>query len=110
MLADPDLALLQEEQAVDEHAGDRDQAQAKRQAPHGLQRAVVVVLAGLAEDGQQDADDGRVNEVAPALRAARMRGLTSQASSCSSPATSIAALATTALATMKMPSSLPLTH
>ena len=65
----PDLGLLEEEEAVDEHEGHGDQADAKGDSPDGVQGAMVVLAAGLAEDCQQDAQNSRVDQVTPALHA-----------------------------------------
>lgn len=67
-MLDPDLGLLQEEETVYEHARHRNEAQAEGDAPHSVQGVVVVLFAGLAEDGQQDAQDGRVHQVTPSLQ------------------------------------------
>ncbi len=63
----PQRGLARAQQAVRSHAGQRRQARGERQAPHGRQRAAVVLPGRLAEARQQDADDGRVHQVSPAL-------------------------------------------
>ena len=64
---DPDLGLLEEEETVDQHAGDRDETQAKGDTPDGIQGVVVVLAAGLSKNGQQNAQDGCVDQVSPPL-------------------------------------------
>lgn len=65
----PDLGLLEEKEAVDEHEGHRDQANAEGNSPDSVQGMMVVLAAGLAKDRQQDAQNSRVHQVTPALRA-----------------------------------------
>ncbi len=68
VLALPDLGLLQEEQTVQQHGGHGDKADAEGDAPHGVQRVVVILAAGLPEGGQKDAQHRGVDQVAPALQ------------------------------------------
>ena len=68
VLALPDLGLLQEEETVDEHAGHRDEAQAKGDTPDSVQGVVVVLVASLVEDGQQGAQHRCVDQVSPSLQ------------------------------------------
>ena len=76
----PDLGLLQEEQAVQEHASDRDEAEAEGDAPHSFQAVLVVVGSGLPEDCEQDAQHSCVDQVAPALQTHSTPTLTGLAS------------------------------
>ncbi len=63
----PDLGLLKEEQTVDEHGSDGDEAHAEGDTPDSVQSIVVVLAAGLAKGSQQQAEHGCVHHVTPSL-------------------------------------------